>query len=409
MSKLVLISSNSIFENVCVYLYNNYSDQFNDIVYIQNITRPRYDFLTRRNTKQTSDKIIRPAECDTTIDYHNHKINVKIETSLDSNNNINKLLTIKCGEQFDVILQTLTLTSDNKNILTQFVDDSIEDANRKRNEYKKSKNDTIRTFYWRNEFWSLFSKIPKRPFDTLHLKKGQINNVIDSVDDFLKSETRNEYIKYGIPYKSVYLLYGVPGGGKTSLVTCVASHIDADIYNIPITSELKDTELITAFSELSIKEEEDKRHIVVIEDIDCIFDERKKNDNNNITLQTLLNCLDGLTCVEGTILFITANKPEVLDFALIRSCRIDHKIKFDYADEDQTKDMFIKFNPDSNFREFYKKIKHYKYTTASLQEFLFYNRKCDNILEKVPEFVKIIDKNDPSNLDVEKQKNNLYM
>lgn len=409
MPKLEVISNNNIFEYACEYLYNNYSQNFNNILYVQNITRPRYDFTTRRNTKQKTDKVIRPTDCDTTIQYNEHTLNIKIKTHFDNNNTVNKLNVQRSCEQYDVIFQTLTLTSDDKNILTKFVDESIEDAIKKRDEYKKNSNDTIRTFYWKNEYWSLFSKIPKRPLDTLHLKKGDIDTVIDKVDEFLKPETRDEYIKYGIPYKSVYLLYGVPGGGKTSLVSCIASHIDADIYNIPITSELKDSELLTAFSELSIKEEEDKQHIVVIEDIDCIFDERKKNDNNNITLQTLLNCLDGLTCVEGTILFLTANKPEILDYALIRSCRVDHKIKFDYADEDQTKDMFTKFYPDSNFRDFYKKIKHYKYTTASLQEFLFYNRKCDNILEKVPEFVKIIDKNDPSNLDVDKQKNNLYM
>ena len=409
MYKLVLISSNDIFDYVCDYLYNNYSEEFNDIVYIENITKPRYDFTIRRNTKQKSDKIIRPSDCDTNIPYNHTNINIHIETCLGEKNYVNKLSVCKGCETFDIILQKLTMTCDDKNILTQLVEEAIEDANKKRNEYKKNSNDTIRTFYWRQDYWSLFSKIPKRSFDTLHLKNGHVNTVINKIDDFLKTDTRNEYIKYGIPYKSVFLLYGIPGGGKTSLVTCVASHIDADIYNIPITSELKDSELITAFSELSIKEDEDKQHIVVIEDIDCIFDERKKNDNNNITLQTLLNCLDGLTCVEGTILFLTANKPEVLDYALIRSCRIDHKIKFDYADEDQTKDMFIKFFPNTNFKDFYKKIKHYKYTTASLQEFLFYNRKCDNILEKVPEFSKIIDKNNPLNLDVEKQKNNLYM
>ena len=43
------------------------------------------------------------------------------------------------------------------------------------------------------------------------------------------------------------------------------------------------------------------------------------------------------------MLFLTANKPEVLDFAMIRSCRIDNKIELDYADKYQTKKMFETF------------------------------------------------------------------
>ena len=47
------------------------------------------------------------------------------------------------------------------------------------------------------------------------------------------------------------------------------------------------------------------------------------------------------------------------------------------------------------------------YTTAMLQEFLFYNRKCENILELMDEFQTLIDKNDPKNLerDSEHKKN----
>ena len=65
--------------------------------------------------------------------------------------------------------------------------------------------------------------------------------------------------------------------------------------------------------------------------------------------------MDGFTCVEGTMLFVTANKPEVLDFALIRSCRIDYKLELGYADEYQTKQMYEKFLPNQmeKFEGFY--------------------------------------------------------
>ena len=141
----------------------------------------------------------------------------------------------------------------------------------------------------------------------------------------------------------------------------------------------------------------DSNHrIIVIEDIDSIFTDRKKGDDQNgVSLQGLLNCFDGFSCVEGTLLFITANKPEVIDSALLRSCRVDHRYELDYADEYQTKCTFTNIINDDEvlFKSFYKKIKNRQYTTAMLQEFLFYNRKCENIMDKIDDFLKIIHNN----------------
>ena len=111
------------------------------------------------------------------------------------------------------------------------------------------------------------------------------------------------------------------------------------------------------------------------------------------------------------MLFLTANKPEVLDFAMIRSCRIDNKIELDYADKHQTKCMFEIFLPEQKerFNEFYKAVSHKKFTTAMLQEFFFYNRECGNIIELLEEFIEIVEKNDPKNFEVVKDENkNFY-
>ena len=111
------------------------------------------------------------------------------------------------------------------------------------------------------------------------------------------------------------------------------------------------------------------------------------------------------------MLFLTANKPEVLDYAMIRSCRIDYKLKLDNADEYQTKKMFTTFLPDQEdkFKEFYKAIRHKEFTTAALQEFLFYNRDCEDILIIIDKFIDIIEKNDPKNYEILKEENkNFY-
>ena len=128
-----------------------------------------------------------------------------------------------------------------------------------------------------------------------------------------------------------------------------------------------------------------------------------------ITLQSLLNCLDGHTCVEGTLLFMTANNPEKMDYAMVRSCRIDYKLELGYADEYQTRNIYDTFLPEQteNFSKFYKKIKHMEFTTAMLQEFLFYNRNCENILEHLSIFNEIVEKNKPSELATDKKQQNL--
>jgi len=112
------------------------------------------------------------------------------------------------------------------------------------------------------------------------------------------------------------------------------------------------------------------------------------------------------------LIFITANRPEVLDEAMIRSCRVDYKLELDYADQYQTETMYKRLLPNQieYFDKFYKSIRHKKYTTAMLQEFLFYNRKCENILEHIDDFQTIIDRNDPTNLERDsKDKKNHYM
>ena len=112
------------------------------------------------------------------------------------------------------------------------------------------------------------------------------------------------------------------------------------------------------------------------------------------------------------MLFLTANKPEVLDNAMIRSCRIDHKMELGYADKHQTKLMFDVFLPEQKdkFPEFYKSIKHKEYTTAMLQEFLFYNRKEENIMDIKDKFNTIVEQNSSAHFEVVKDGNqNCYM
>ena len=106
----------------------------------------------------------------------------------------------------------------------------------------------------------------------------------------------------------------------------------------------------------------------------------------------------------GPLLFLTANNPEALDDAMLRSCRIDYSLEYTYADKYQTELIYNKILPNQkdNFNNFYKLIKHKQYTPAMLQEFLFYNRRCENIIDMLEDFNKIIQK------DYKKENKNIY-
>ena len=45
------------------------------------------------------------------------------------------------------------------------------------------------------------------------------------------------YAERGIPYRRGYLLYGVPGSGKSSLVAALAGELDLNIYALSLSAK----------------------------------------------------------------------------------------------------------------------------------------------------------------------------
>ena len=414
---LVLYSTEKIFIDIINHIYTLYPDNIKNFSYNKDRIYTYNDWKYRRNNNECiTVKKMTPDNFDFTCNYEKdgktYTINFKLDFIKDNNQNITKILRSEGGSLGvqDYIHKQLTISCSDKGVLTDLMDEYMDDIKEELNKYKKESKETIRIYYYHIDYWSLLSKSPKRSIDTIYLKENEIETIIHKVETFFSDLSREIYVSYGIPYKCVHMVYGVPGTGKTSLIKSIASHLDCDIFVLPITKDMLDTDLVGAFG--YINEQDSKKRIIVIEDIDTLFDDRKEGDNiNNITLQGLLNCLDGFTCIEGTMLFITANKPEVLDSAFIRSCRIDHKLELGYADKYQIKQMFEAFLPDQvdHLNEFYSLIEHKDITTAALQEFLFYNRECGNILELMDDFNVILDKNDPKSYEILKEENkNFY-
>jgi hypothetical protein len=407
--KMMMLNDWPFHDEILKYICTKYRDDINSFNYSVEKIYHFNEFRFRRKETPVDYKVIQPNDCEITIMYKDEPIDIKFEMVKDHRGNPVKFMTQDQCSSSEEFVTKLELSASTKELLTDFADEANDWCEAETKKIKACSKETMNIYYYKKDYWTLLSKSPKRPSSTIYLRENQQEKIMETTNKFFSPDTREIYLSFGIPYKSVQLIHGPPGTGKTSLIKSIASDLDCDLYILPISKDMLDTNLVDAFS--YIADNEEKERIIVIEDIDTLFDENRKKDDtsNGITLQAFLNCLDGFTCVEGTMLFLTANRPEVLDFAMIRSCRIDNKIKLDYANEYQTKKMFETFLPEqeSKFKSFYKEIKHKEYTTAMLQEFLFYNRECEDIMAIIDKFIDIVEKNDPKNFEIikDEQKN----
>lgn len=192
-------------------------------------------------------------------------------------------------------------------------------------------------------YWNPAGLQTARSLDSIVLPEGITQNVVQDIDGFLKA--RHWYANRGIPYRRGYMLHGPPGNGKSSFVMGLASHFKFDVCVINLRAkDFDDTDLFIGFAEVP------KHSIMLIEDIDCVVDDRKIEDAS-VTFSGLLNALDGVASAEGQIVFMTTNHLEKLDPALIRPGRCDMKIEFQNADPYQIETLFNRFYDDRDMSE----------------------------------------------------------
>ena len=195
-----------------------------------------------------------------------------------------------------------------------------------------------------NTKWDLVHvKTNKRLSNTVLSRKVE-DELVKDVKLFFDSE--QWYNTKGIPYKRGYILTGIPGSGKTSVVKSIAAE-----YNLPVF--IIDFQVVTTNSEFSRLMKEisyytsNAPYILALEDLDRspIFD--RYGGNGKISMPCLLNEIDGLVETHGRLLFITANDDsvfkEVSSNALIRPGRIDRTISIGACDFDQVQRLLFHF------------------------------------------------------------------
>jgi hypothetical protein len=148
--------------------------------------------------------------------------------------------------------------------------------------------------------------------------------ILDKIDKFQKSEEL--YEKRGIEWYLGCLFKGPPGSGKSSFSRALAHYTKRDIYILNIAS-ISDSFFQQAFNAIG------KNAILILDDIDAAVPVRDNKENTNVSLPTLLNCLDGSLSRSDIIVIMTTNCPEKLDPALKRKGRVDIEEEISYPDK----------------------------------------------------------------------------
>ena len=176
-----------------------------------------------------------------------------------------------------------------------------------------------------NDYQAPGDYIPYRKISSVILDETLLRDLVKEIQQFVQPSTRAFYTEIQEPYHFNMLFYGVPGTGKTSLITALATEFRRQIHRISPKLFQKSANAVRSFrAEVSGIQ----NAIVVIDEADLIIKNRKEkmSEEEEATLHTLLNYLDDVG--DGNIVILCTNHPDRLDPAIQRSGRINLKIPF---------------------------------------------------------------------------------
>jgi len=168
-----------------------------------------------------------------------------------------------------------------------------------------------------------FQGVPDTSWSDLILDSSIIQLVKNDFESFFE---REEWFRRNrLPFRRGYLLYGPPGNGKTSVIRAMLSTKTLSGCTINLfASDTDDGDLTNLFGYAA----DHAPSLIVLEDLDRAFP-RGSGVRTNVSLQALLNCLDGIATHYGVIVVATANEPTVLDPAILRRPgRFDRVVEF---------------------------------------------------------------------------------
>lgn len=143
---------------------------------------------------------------------------------------------------------------------------------------------------------------------------GITKHMIDDIHIFLQSE--KIYREIGIQYRRGFLLYGLPGEGKTTVIREVIKH------EIPKASIVIFIDQLPSRAMVARLKDDPRLKVIVFEELVAFC------DVNRGGIAHLLDFLDGETSLDNAIIFATTNYPEQLPGNIVdRPSRFDRLIK----------------------------------------------------------------------------------
>ena len=290
--------------------------------------------------------------------------------------------------------------------------------------YIKNKMSSKYIFQNMNGTWTKVCLQSERMADTIVLKANDKEILMSEIEHFINN--KEWYTNHGFLYSLGILFHGSPGTGKTSLIRYISTITGRNTHYLRLSQVKTESEFNNLLKSVDLSDT-----VLVMEDIDCagkmvhnrekIYEDEKKNkkkenkeknkekenDNNNkqinivinkdsnesnkdklqnndrVTLDVLLNILDGILTTPGQIVVMTTNYKDVLDHALIRPGRIDICLELSKCTHDMIRKLCCNFyeKNESNLKEeelvIIESIPEKKYTPAYVMN-IFRNHK-DNV------------------------------
>lgn len=199
--------------------------------------------------------------------------------------------------------------------------------------------------------WDLIESKTNKNFDNTIVAENIQEELYQDIEWFMANE--DWYTQKGIPYKRGYILYGPPGTGKTSLIKAIANTHNLPIFNLDMESISNNNEMTKLVSNISYQVQ-NNRYIMTCEDIDRFLNLKfndcyySRGSSSKVTIDCILNVLDGILETYGRITFFTCNdiKPLSQISAMMRPGRIDKTLLINYCDTYQIKRIFQNFYSD---------------------------------------------------------------
>jgi chaperone BCS1 len=212
----------------------------------------------------------------------------------------------------------------------------------------KPKKDDMGIYTIAGEDWKYLTSVKKRPLSSVILKKEIKDKILENLEYFYSNP--DWYTSRGLACKQTYILHGKPGTGKSSTIKAIASNFNKNICIIDL-STMSNKSFEKAMSTIP------PNSIVLIEDFDscsAVHDRETKAQSDNIfdmemlSLSKILNVLDGVISLNGTIIFLTTNHLEKVDPAVVRKGRVDYIYEIPYLEDIEIKEYIKLMYPDAN-------------------------------------------------------------